>query len=138
MIQAVGTILMVAVAWGLFFGVGVFAESHFKGTGFASRFPERDITYSAAQLYAFASDRAELATFYVFPILFPLDLFVMILIAGSSALASILWAKYINLPIGLVWLVVRFPAVYLAFERIRCLRSCCCIRRPSTTMWYRS
>src|SRR6478672_11828730 len=54
---------------------------------------------------------------YAFPILFPLDLIEMILIAGACAIASVVWAKYVSLggfgiPPHYVPLLLILPCAY--------------------------
>ncbi|WGS20541.1 MULTISPECIES: hypothetical protein [unclassified Bradyrhizobium] len=63
---------------------------------------------------------------YICPILFPLDLIVMLALAGSMGAASAHWIKQLDPSVE--WLGLLLPAVYLLSDLIEdaCWRGCCC------------
>jgi uncharacterized protein YjbI with pentapeptide repeats len=91
------SVLSVAIAWAIFWLVGVFAKSKLQvkiknsSAEIPSRFPERSVTYSSEFLKAFVRDHPSIAQTYRFPILFPLDLIVMVLLSSTMAAASWHW-----------------------------------------------
>lgn len=111
--------LFIAVAGIVFQAVGRYAEHRLtvKRGGhviFASRFPERSLDYTTGQLRTFARKHRARAKFYRRPVLFPLDLIVMILLSASLGAATCLWLALG----GLVpfWLGAILPALYLLFD----------------------
>jgi uncharacterized protein YjbI with pentapeptide repeats len=93
----IASALAVAVAWAVFFLVGAFAKSKLQvrlqnsSVEIPSRFPERSVTYSSEFLKAFVRDYPSVAQYYRVPILFPLDLIVMLLLSAAMAAASWHW-----------------------------------------------
>ena len=86
---SVGLVMSIMAAFGLFWLVGSYAETRFKESSFKSRFPERTFRYDADKLRTLGS--SEMRRTYVFPLLFPLDLIVMLALAGSMAAAIWYW-----------------------------------------------
>jgi hypothetical protein len=108
----IGVIIAAAVA---FWGVGALAVNAF---GF-KRILEHGPDWPIAQLEDLKKpepDKASRATRYAFPILFPLDLIEMILIAGACAIASVVWGHYLGVPPSWLWLVLLLPCLYLAAD----------------------
>lgn len=103
----------VVLAFGLFWWVGRYAESFFAGR-FRSRFPEKTLGYTADQLAELV--KSDLGTKYVYPILFPLDLIVMVALAGSMSAASWHWINQ-TYPAA-AWLALFIPGVYLLSDLI--------------------
>lgn len=102
-------VVMIVMVWGLFFAIGpYYADQHFGKI--EPRFPERHVNYTLGQLRALASTR-HLASFYAAPLLFPVDLIVMIALSGSMGLASFYWLR----DIGTMrpWMALVLPATYL-------------------------
>jgi hypothetical protein len=85
-------LLFIGFAWLAFFAVGNFAQGRFDSERTRSRFPERS-PYDWTELRDLAVTKPHLAAFYVWPVLFPLDLIVMLLLAGSMGLASAAWLR---------------------------------------------
>ena len=108
-------LLFIAIAWAIFFAVGFFAQPRFAGQQVSSRFPERK-KYEFTELRAFATSKPDLARFYVWPVLFPLDLVVMLALAGSMGLASIIWLGAAGTP--LAWAASLVPASYFLTDLI--------------------
>jgi hypothetical protein len=107
-------VALVIAAWIIFLLVGSYAGRHLSVGDYESRFPERSTSYDAAELGTFASSQKYAAEFYVTPILVPLDLIVMILLAGSMAAASHYWLQQFNFPIP--WIALLLPAIYLVTD----------------------
>ena len=104
---------LVVIAFGLFWGVGKYAERVFAKR-FPSRFPEKTLSYTADQLSALVT--SDLRFKYVCPILFPLDLIVMLALAGAMGAASSHWIK--QLYPSEAWLGLLVPGVYLVSDLI--------------------
>jgi hypothetical protein len=106
------TVVLIVVAYiaahAFFYGVGWYAES--QGV---SRFVERGIFYSETTFADLVTDPAR--SRYLVPVLFPLDLMVMLLLAGALA-----WAGYVLGPVAFPnWPAFAFlilPLAYLAFD----------------------
>ena len=112
--QALVTVILaglVVIAFGLFWWVGRYSDRVFAGS-FPSRFPEKTLSYSGAQLGALV--QSSLRMKYVFPILFPLDLAVMLALAMGAASSH--WLNQIY-P-SAAWLGLVVPAVYLLSDLI--------------------
>jgi hypothetical protein len=104
---------LVVIAFGLFWAVGKYSDRVFAKR-FRTRFPEKTLSYSADQLGALV--QSDLRMKYVFPILFPLDLAVMLALAGSMGAASSHWIHQLHPPAASLGLIV--PAVYLLSDLI--------------------
>lgn len=104
---------LVVIAFILFWGVGVYSDRVF-GERFRTRFPEKTLSYTPDQLGELV--QSDLRIRYVFPILFPLDLIVMLALAGSMGAASSHWLNQIHPPAASLGLIV--PAVYLLSDLI--------------------
>ena len=104
---------LVVVAFVLFWWVGKVSDRIFAKR-FPTRFPEKTLSYSGAQLGELVQSDVRLK--YVCPILFPLDLIVMLALAGSMGAASAHWIK--QLYPSLEWLGLLLPAVYLLSDLI--------------------
>ncbi|TWB93476.1 hypothetical protein FBZ93_11080 [Bradyrhizobium macuxiense] len=114
--QALVTIILaglVVSAFGLFWWVGSYSDRVFAKR-FRTRFPEKTLSYSGDQLGALV--QSDLRMKYVFPILFPLDLVVMLALAGAMGAASSHWLNQIY-P-SAAWLGLVVPAVYLLSDLI--------------------
>ncbi|VIO67175.1 hypothetical protein [Bradyrhizobium ivorense] len=103
---------LVAIAFGLFWWVGTYSDRVFAKR-FRSRFPET-LSYTANQLGELVT--SDLRMKYVFPILFPLDLIVMLALAGAMGAASSHWIG--RLYPSFAWLGLLVPAVYLLSDLI--------------------
>ena len=112
-------------AWMTFWLVGRYAKTHLEvpigrqRVGFASRFPERG-AYTAGQLGDFVRRHPHRSRFYILPVLFPLDVMVMILLGASMAAASYYWILR-SLPVGSsswAWATLVFPALYVIADLI--------------------
>jgi hypothetical protein len=108
---SVGLVASIMAAFGLFWLVGSYAETRFKETSFKSRFPERTFRYDADKLRTLRS--AEVRKTYVFPILFPLDLIVMLVLAGSMAAAIWYWLGQVSPSWTILALI---PLIYLVSD----------------------
>jgi hypothetical protein len=114
-----------AVAWITFWLVRRYAKIHLEvaighqTVEFPSRFPERNL-YTAAQLSDFVREHPARSRFYVRPVLFPLDVIVMVLLGASMAAASYYWTVR-SLPVGWTswaWATLIFPALYVIADLI--------------------
>jgi hypothetical protein len=103
---------LLALALAAFFGVGEFAKRCLK----VDRFLEHNASYEVPQLDALVSQTPDIAFRYAMPVLFPLDLFVMILIGGACAIASLVWVRYLGAPWDWAWLVLLVPIFYVAVD----------------------
>src|SRR5260221_12672768 len=77
-------IFLAAVTIGLVFTIGKVATSY--GSPVSERFLERGTGYSEADLKALPPDQSR---GYAFPVLFPLDLLLLMFLAGFFTLASL-------------------------------------------------
>lgn len=114
--QALVTVILaglVVSAFGLFWWVGSYSDRVFVGR-FRTRFPEKTLSYTGDQLGELV--QSDLRMKYVFPILFPLDLVVMLALAGAMGAASSFWLNQIY-PTA-AWLGLVVPAVYLLSDLI--------------------
>ncbi|MGF6310538.1 hypothetical protein ABIB82_004709 [Bradyrhizobium sp. i1.8.4] len=114
--QALVTIILagpVVIAFGLFWWVGSYSD-HVFANRFRTRFPEKTLGYTGEQLGQLV--QSDLRMKYVFPILFPLDLIVMLALAGAMGAASSHWLDQIY-P-SAAWLGLVVPAVYLLSDLI--------------------
>ncbi|MCC8974453.1 hypothetical protein H8B01_29325 [Bradyrhizobium sp. Cham227] len=100
-------------AFGLFWWVGSYSDRVFASR-FRTRFPEKTLSYTGDQLGELV--QSDLRMKYVFPILFPLDLIVMLALAGAMGAASSHWLSRIY-P-SAAWLGLVVPAVYLLSDLI--------------------
>ena len=99
---------LVVAAFGMFWLVGNYAESRFKGSGFESRFPEKTLSYDVEKFRRLTTSDVRKA--YVVPLLFPLDLIVMLALAGSMGAAIWYWLGQVNPAWAMLALV---PLIYL-------------------------
>lgn len=99
-------VLSLVAAHVFFVGVGCYA----KQSGVV-RFPERGLSYSLDDLRKLAGD----SRLYVVPLLFPLDLIVMILLAGSLGWAASEWGPY-GFYRGEAWHYAALPLAYLVAD----------------------
>jgi hypothetical protein len=120
-------LLFIAVAWVVFFLVGDYAERRFDSERSRSRFPERS-PYEWTELRDLAMAKPHLAAFYVCPVLFPLDLIVMLLLAGSMALASGCWLRAIGGNPSWAYLL---PAFYFAADFVEDSLRAALLRHPA-------
>lgn len=104
---------LVVSAFGLFWWVGIYSDRVFANR-FRTRFPEKTLSYTGGQLGELV--QSDLRVKYVFPILFPLDLVVMLALAGAMGAASSHWLNRIY-P-SAAWLGLVVPAVYLLSDLI--------------------
>lgn len=111
---------LLAVAWLTFWIIGRYAQARLEvpigdqRVGFASRFPERG-PYTPGQLGDYARRHPYRSRFYIYPVLFPLDVVVMILLGASMAAASYYWMLR-SLPVecaSWAWATLAFPALYV-------------------------
>jgi hypothetical protein len=86
---SIGLVVSVVAAFGMFWLVGNYAESRFKGSGFEPRFPEKTLSYDADKFRRLTASDVRKA--YVVPLLFPLDLIVMLALAGTMGAAIWYW-----------------------------------------------
>lgn len=102
-------VLSIVAAFGIFWLVGNYAESRFAGSPFDSRFPERKLFYGVDEFRRLADSDVRKA--YVVPVLFPLDLIVMLALSGSMGVAIWYWLSQA----GFAWamLAVLVPLSYL-------------------------
>src|SRR4051812_39951637 len=106
------TVVLFLVAAGLsFYAVGEFADRYLG----VKRFPERTLSYTVAQLRELSANPGA-ARRYVVPVLIPLDLFVMILLGGSMAVASLVWVRSTGVPAEAFWIVLLLPIGYVAVD----------------------
>jgi uncharacterized protein YjbI with pentapeptide repeats len=134
--------LLLAVAWITFWLVGWYAKRHLEVTigqqtvEFPSRFPERNL-YTAAQLGNFVREHPSKSRFYAFPVLFPLDLIVMVLLGASMAIAGYYWFDR-SLPIewmSYAWVALIFPVLYVIADLVEDLilaRILTCASNPAS------
>ncbi|QOZ37592.1 hypothetical protein XH92_03105 [Bradyrhizobium sp. CCBAU 53421] len=101
------------IAFGLFWWVGRYSDRAFASK-FPTRFPEKTLSYSGDQLGKLV--QSDLRMKYVFPILFPFDLIVMLALAGAMGAASSYWLNQ-TYPAA-AWLGLVVPAVYLLGDLI--------------------
>lgn len=108
-----------AVAFSVFSIVGDLVNLPFTKAGFDSRFPEKkfwraremtDLTNAFDKL----GENAELSNYYRSPVLFPADLLVMILLAGTMAVASYYWLG--QLRADYLWAALLLPVAYLVAD----------------------
>lgn len=105
MLKHVAIVVFLIVAAAVFIFVGNYASRHG-----VDRSPEKQFLYSIPDGLTDKTKR------YVVPVLFPLDLIVMVLLSGSLALASMTWGSY-GLG-GRPWLFLILPLAYLVFDLI--------------------
>ena len=97
-------ICSIVVAWLTFFGVGFYADKCLD----VRRSPERSLHYTLPEV---SSPKARL---YAVPVLFPLDLIVMLLLAASHGWAALYWGPG-TLGIAPAWFLLA-PSAYLVFD----------------------
>lgn len=79
----------VVLALGPFWLVGNYAGGRFAGSSFEPRFPEKTLFYSVDEFRRLAD--SDVRKVYVVPVLFPLDLIVMLALSGSMGAAIWYW-----------------------------------------------
>jgi len=99
--------LSVLVAFGTFWLVGNYAEGRFDGSSFAPRFPEKTLFYSVDEFRRLAD--SDVRKVYVVPVLFPLDLIVMLALSMGAAI----WYWLSQVSPAWVVLAVLVPLIYL-------------------------
>ena len=105
---SIGLVVSVVAAFGMFWLVGNYAESRFKGSGFEPRFPEKTLSYDVDKFRRLTTSDARKA--YIVPLLFPLDLIVMLALAGSMGAAIWYWLGQV----GPAWAALALvPLIYL-------------------------
>lgn len=82
-------VFLIIAAFAIFWLVGKYADRRFAGSSFASRFPEKTLCYGVDEFRRLASSDVRKA--YVVPVLFPLDLIVMLALSGSMGAAIWYW-----------------------------------------------
>jgi hypothetical protein len=109
---SIGLVVAIVTAFGLYHWVGNYAAGPFEREKLASRFPEKSLDYSLGDLQNLVAN-ADLRKFYVVPLLFPLDLFVMLALAGSMGAAIWYWFG----ALGTGWaLLALIPLIYLVSD----------------------
>jgi hypothetical protein len=108
---SIGLLVSVLAAFGLFWLVGSYADARFKESSFKSRFPEKTFRYDADKLRRLAS--SDVRKIYVVPLLFPLDLIVMLALAGSMGAAIWYWLGQVSPGWTILALV---PLIYLVSD----------------------
>lgn len=98
-----GLVVSVVAAFGIFWLVGNYAKVRFEG-----RFPEKTLSYDVDKFRRLAASDVRKA--YVVPLLFPLDLIVMLALAGSMGAAIWFWLIQVSPACAMLALV---PVVYL-------------------------
>ena len=112
---SIGLVASIVAAFGLYWLVGEYAADPFADNNFVSRFPEKSLDYSVKTLQELAA-KPDLREFYVFPLLFPLDLFVMLALAASMGAAIWFWlGRSMSAWVRIALLV---PLVYLLSDLI--------------------
>lgn len=106
-----GLVVSVAAAFGLFWLVGKYAEGLFKESRLESRFPETTLSYDPDKFRQLATSDVRKA--YVVPLLFPLDLVVMLALAGSMGAAIWYWLGQASPAWAMLALV---PLIYLVSD----------------------
>jgi hypothetical protein len=106
-----GLVMSVMAAFGLFWLVGNYAEARFTESSFKSRFPEKTFRYDADKLRRLAS--SDVRKIYVVPLLFPLDLLVMLALAGSMGAAIWYWLGQTSPAWAMLALI---PLIYLVSD----------------------
>lgn len=120
---------LLALAGAAFYGVGYLAERRWSekqrasSIGFPSRFPEKSLSYSSELFNSFLGTEQKAVDYYRWPILFPLDLIVMILLTTAMGAASWYWfaASGCRMPVLAVVLPLSYFLADLA-EDIRLFR----------------
>lgn len=120
-------LLFIAATWAMFIAVGLFARPRFAGEQVSPRFPERQ-KYQWTELRDLAVAKPDLARFYVWPVLFPLDLIVMLALAGSMGLASFVWLKAAG---GWAWTAALLPAGYFLTDLVEDCLLATTLRNPA-------
>ena len=88
------------------------------GTDVTKRFLEVTPDYTADGLRDWVSDDPVQAHRYVYPVLFPLDLLFLAVLAGLFAVASIATAQALHWDRDWVWILAVFPILYVACDFI--------------------
>ena len=105
------SIALFVAAFGLYHLVGNYAKSRFENSGFESRFPEKTLAYDREEFRHLTASDVRKA--YVVPVLFPLDLIVMLALAGSMGAAIWYWFGQL----GPLWAMLALvPLVYFVSD----------------------
>jgi hypothetical protein len=118
-IMLVGLFLLTAGT--VYWGVGKLGERmsvHYGARELYPRFLEKDTSYEIADVQNFVKNKPRAARYYVFPLLFPLDLLVLILLGGAMAYASVMSARYVGVPTYWIWLTLLLPTLYVAVDLV--------------------
>jgi len=101
----------------------LYGLTHFIGNRYdsnvAARFLERPPTYlqyTRTSLARWVSAHPDDAAAYVFPVLFPLDMLFMICLAASLSIASVALITSIPPLLGVSWVALIAPALYLGAD----------------------
>jgi hypothetical protein len=106
-----GLVVSVVAAFALFWLVGKYAEGRFEGSGLESRFPEKTLAYDDDKFRRLTTSDVRKA--YVVPLLFPLDLIVMLALAGSMSAAIWYWLGQVS-PAWTMFALI--PLIYLVSD----------------------
>jgi hypothetical protein len=104
--------ILIGLAFGLYEWVGSYAEPYFTAEKLTSRFPEKELSYSSDQLGELVTSNVRNS--YVFPILFPLDLLVMLALSASMGAACWYWTRQVYPAAACLVLLV--PIAYLVSD----------------------
>ena len=114
---SIGLAASIVAAFGIFWLVGNYAEARFeneapfKESGFESRFPEKKLSYDVSKFRRLAA--SDVSKTYVVPLLFPLDLIVMLALAGSMGAAIWYWFGQVSPAWGALALI---PLIYFVSD----------------------
>lgn len=106
-----GITVSVLAAFGLFWLVGIYSEGVFKESHIEVRFPEKKLSYDSEKFRELTASDVRKA--YVVPLLFPLDLIVMLALAGSMGAAIWYWFGQLGPQWALLALV---PMIYFVSD----------------------
>jgi hypothetical protein len=119
--QAFLVVLFIAAGLLVYWGVGKLGQRMavtYSAPELYPRMFEKNTDYDLSRVQTFVSNNPKAANYYVFPLLFPLDLFVMILLGGAAAYASVMSARTLGVPLDWIWLVLVLPVFYVAFDLV--------------------
>lgn len=108
---SIGLGVSVLAAFFIFWLVGTYAEAEFGKSAFGSRFPETTLCYGVDRVRDLAA--SDVRKVYIVPLLFPLDLFVMMVLAGSMGAAIWYW---LHLASPAWTMLALIPLIYLVFD----------------------
>jgi len=106
-----GIAASVLAAFGLFWLVGEYAKGVFRESRLEVRFPEKTLSYGREEFRQLTASDVRKA--YVVPLLFPLDLIVMLALAGSMGVAIWYWFGQL----GPLWAMLALvPVIYFVSD----------------------